>query len=208
MSSIRELGTDPVYLGLNTGHLGFLLNDVDDLDTVAQALATGSWKVHAFPRLSMEATAPDGSVHRATAVNDLYMERSSGQTAHLRLQIDGVTVVERLVCDGLLASTALGSTAYSFSAGGVPCHPLLRATHITPVCPHSPRLSPFLLPPDKVIEVEALTTDRRPVRAVADGVSYGAVTRLRIGSDHDMARLAFLEGHHFTRALIRKVLMS
>ena len=60
------------------------------------------------------------------AVNDVYLARTTGQSANLRIDIDGVNVVEKLMCDGVIVATSLGSTAYSSSAGGSPCHPLLR----------------------------------------------------------------------------------
>jgi NAD+ kinase len=207
LSCIREMGPRMTYLGLNTGHLGFLLNDVEDLGVVVQQLHQGRWTATPFPRLGMEAVTTDGKVQYARAVNDLYAERSTGQTAHLRVQIDGEIVVDRLVCDGLLTSTALGSTAYSYSAGGVPTHPMVRAVQITPVCPHAPRLSPFLLPENVLIEIDVLETHRRPVRAVADGLDIGPMIQMRIQVE-DEIKLAFLEGHHYTRTLISKVLKS
>lgn len=206
LSTIRELGPGHTYLGLNAGTLGFLLNDVDDDADVAHAMRAAAWTVYSFPRVGMVAVDLDGQEVRAEAVNDLYIERRSGHTAHLILRIGGEVVVPRLVCDGLLVSTALGSTAYNFSAGGVPAHPLIRALCITPVCPHAPRLSPFLLPMDAVIEVEAVASERRPVGAVADGVDLGRVARMRVQQDPADVDIAFLEGHHFTRTLVRKVL--
>ena len=207
LTCIRELGTDFVYLGLNAGHLGFLLNDIDALDKVVDQIHHRQWTTTSFPRLGMTAYGPNGKQLRALAVNDLYAERSTGQTAHLRLRIDGRPVVDRLICDGLLTSTALGSTAYSYSAGGVPTHPMVRSVQITPVCPHSPRLGPFILPEEAHIEVSVLETHRRPVRVVADGRDIGPMVEME-AQIQDEVQLAFLEGHQFTRTLISKVLKS
>jgi NAD+ kinase len=204
---VREGGPQRVFLGLNAGHLGFLLNDAADVGSLVRALAAGAWAAHPFPRLRMEATGLDGAPRVTYALNDLYLERSSGQTAHLALEIDGEPLVERLVCDGIIVATALGSTAYSLSAGGVPCHPALRATLITPICPHAPRLSPVLLPPEATVRVVARHPERRPVRAVADGVDLGPVTAMTTGPG-DTVSIAFLEGHAFTRTLVGKVLRS
>jgi NAD+ kinase len=117
-------------------------------------------------------------------------------------------VVERLICDGLLVSTALGSTAYSYSAGGVPCHPQVPALLVTPIAPHVPRLTPMMLPLDAVVELSAVDTHRRPVRAVADGVDLGEVVRMQVKNSEDNVQLAFLTGHDFTRTLVRKVLRA
>jgi NAD+ kinase len=208
LRTIRERGPSHVYLGLNAGHLGFLLNDVGDAEAVAAALERSAWNISSFPRLRLTAWRADGTELSALAVNDLYLERATGQTAHLEVHIDGNVVVDRLICDGLLASTSLGSTAYSYSAGGVPCHPQVPALLVTPIAPHVPRLTPMILPLDAIVELSALDTHRRPVRAVADGVALGEVVRMRVEDSHDNVRLAFLEGHNFTRTLVRKVLRA
>lgn len=208
---IRENGPGLVYLGLNAGNLGFLLNEVRPLlepAGLAAALRERRWLVQSFPRLGLDAWGDDGPPRHAEAVNDVYVERSSGHTAHLRLVINGLCVVERMVCDGLIVATGLGSTAYSFSAGGVPCHPLVRAVHVTPICPHTPRLSPFTLMEDARIEIEILHPERRPARVVSDGVDHGAAVRLCVARVEQDVRLAFLEGHHFTTALIQKILRT
>ena len=208
LSCIRELGADRVYLGLNTGHLGFLLNEATDLDRVAAQLAAGAWRVDRFPRLHAAVRAPDGVLTETIAVNDVYVERSSGQTAHLRLHLDGHPLVDRIVCDGVVVATALGSTAYSFSGGGVPCHPSVRAVQITPIAPHAPRLSSFMLPYGVTLELEALSIDRRPVRAVADGIDLGPAEWLRVGPAEDDVQLAFLGEHDYSRTMVQKVLRS
>jgi NAD+ kinase len=206
LACMRELGPDFVYLGLNAGMLGFLLNDADDLDAVAEQLERRDWVAHAFPRLALEAEGPDGQRYEAHAINDLYVERSTGQTAHLRVSVDGSMVVDRLICDGLIVATALGSTAYNYSVGGVPCHPTSGVLQIAPISPHAPRLSPLVLPLRARIAVEALSVGRRPVRVVADGQDLGPVERVRVAAGASQVRLAFLGGHNFTETLISKVL--
>ena len=208
LQTIRTHGPDRTYFGINAGHLGFLLNDPADLNALAAALGSERYRSYAFPQLVFEAWDADGESFGAEAVNDIYLERSTGQTAHLTVTVDGQPAVETLVCDGLIVSTALGSTAYSYSAGGVPCHPRVQAMHVTPIAPHAPRLSAMVLPLDSVVEVEAHTVGKRPVRVVSDGVEQGAVQRLRVQrAPHDV-RLAFVKDHAFTATLIEKVLKA
>ena len=210
LSCVREGGEDRTYIGLNAGHLGFLLNDVrqpQDLVRASAALKEGRYHTTPFPRLRMVAEGADGQGSEAEAINDVYVERSSGHTAQLRLAIDGTRVVDAMSCDGLIVATGLGSTAYSFSAGGSPSHPLVRAIHVTPICPHSPRLSPFSLPAEAMVEIEVLDPDLRPARAVCDGVEHGLLRRLSVAAGSDV-RLGFLEGHDFTGTLVRKILRA
>ena len=207
LESIREVGAGHVFLGINAGRVGFLLNDTEDFESTVEALNGQKWQMHTFPRLAMCAEQTNASTpYEALAVNDVYLERMSGQTAHLQLEIDGVPVVERLVCDGIIASTALGSTAYHFSASGHACHPGVRAIHLTPICPHSPRLAPLTLPADARIAIDVLHPIKRPVRAVADGVGHQNVSRITIQRADVDVRLAFLEGHDFTATLVQKIL--
>jgi NAD+ kinase len=207
LETIREVGAGHVFLGINAGRVGFLLNDTEDFEGTVEAIEGQRWQVHTFPRLAMRAThSGQSAISKAMAVNDVYLERMSGQTAHLKIVINDVPVVNRLVCDGIIASTALGSTAYHFSASGHACHPGVRAIHLTPICPHSPRLAPITLPADATIAIDVINADKRPVRAVADGVGYPNVSHIEVQRADVDVRLAFLDGHNFTTTLVEKIL--
>lgn len=208
LQSIRTHGPARTYFGINAGHLGFLLNNGADLSALCETLCSARYRSFSFPQLHLRAWDHEGRAFEAEAVNDIYLERSTGQTAHLTVRVDGQPAVEQLVCDGLIVATALGSTAYSYSAGGVPCHPRVQAMHVTPIAPHAPRLSPVVLPLDSVVEVEAHATRKRPVRVVCDGVEQGSVQRLRVERGRHDVRLAFAEDHAFTATLIQKVLKA
>ena len=206
LHTIAELGFDRTYLGLNAGRVGFLLHDVKDWAATAAAIQDRTLGVHSFPLLEAHATDMEGNERHTHAVNDVYLERASGQTARLGVYVDGACVVDTLVADGIIISTALGSTAYNFSAGGPACHPTLRVLNVTPICPHLPRLSPFSLPESSIIEMEIQQGDRRPVRAVADGRYVGPVHRVTINVGKPTLRLAFLADHDFTARMVEKIL--
>lgn len=209
LQAIQKDGTGVTWLGLNFGHLGFLMNDVPldgGVEFVRARLAARAYTSHRFMRLAMRAEAGGGALG-GLAVNDVYVERQSGTTCHLRVRVDGHVVADRLVCDGIIAATPLGSTAYSFSAGGPAAHPLVRSVHLTAICPHAPKLAPLVLPASAHIQVEVLDPVRRPARVVVDGVASENVRAVDIvhepGQD---VSLAFFEGHDFTRTLLRKLL--
>ena len=160
-----------------------------------------------MPRLAVQAESVEGEPLSDIALNDIYLERSTGQTAQLRVCVDGVPVVERVVCDGFIVSTALGSTAYAFSAGNAACHPRLRLLQLTPICPHSPKMAPLNLPHDATVSVENLFRRRRPTRLVCDGFDHPDVASIRVQDANSDVRLAFLEGHDLTSTLVRKILL-
>lgn len=206
LDAIASRAFHGTFLGLNAGHVGFLLNDVKDWEDVSAKLAEKRWKTHRFPILEAKVTLDDGHEIQRRAVNDVYLERATGQMASLAVEIDGHLVVEALSADGLIFSTALGSTAYTFSAGGSACHPALQIMTVTPICPHRPRLDPFALPATSHVRVRVVSPERRPVRVVADGRNTPGVAEVEVFYGGEEVTLAFLEGHDFTRCMVSKIL--
>lgn len=207
LHTIHAHGFDRTYLGLNGGTLGFLLNDVKGrIAEVCEAIARDGWTEHRFPLLAATVHRQEGPPVVDHAMNDVYLERASGQTARLKISIDGGVLVEQLTADGLIFATALGSTGYSFSAGGSPCASGLQVMCVTPICPHRPRLSSFVLPYGALAEVEVFAPDRRPVRAVVDGRDVPDAVRLTVGPTAHTARVAYLHGHDSTLQMVRKLM--
>jgi NAD+ kinase len=199
-------GLNETYMGLNAGYLGFLLNDVDNWEAIAHRLESRKWKAWEFPTIEAEIRCENGEVIRERAVNDVYLERMSGQTARLGLSVDGEQVVETLVSDGIVFATALGSTAYTYSAGGPVCHPTLEVLAVTPICPHKPRLAPFALPATARVDIEVQKGAYRPVRAVADGRDTDHVESVHLALSQEKVRLAYFLDHDFTSLMVRKIL--
>lgn len=206
LHTLAELPASKVALGLNAGRIGFLMNDTEAWDLVLERLRRRAWTVYSFPTLVAQVRLADGEETTVRAVNDVAIERSTGQTAHLSLTVDGRRVVDRLVADGLVVSTALGSTAYTFSAGGPAAYPTLPLLAVTAVCPHHPRLAPFLLPETSTIRIAVHDGHRRPVRVVADGQTSEEVMGVEIATGPDRVQLAWLEGHDHTAHIVAKIL--
>jgi len=206
LRTVAENGYGATYLGLNAGHLGFLLNDVENWDAVVEQIESHNYHTGVFPLLRAEMTRDDGSTVVDRAINDVYLERATSQTTRLQVSIDNHIVVRQLVADGIVFSTALGSTAYTFSAGGPACHPTMRTLVVTPICPHLPRLPPFALPATARARVDVHDGEKRPVRAVADGRSVENVRRVDLGYDGAEVRLAYLKNHDFTYRMVQKIL--
>ncbi|MGD8703828.1 MAG: hypothetical protein PVH26_15425, partial [Desulfosarcina sp.] len=104
----------PIF-GMNCGTVGFLMNDYsgDDLPVRIEAAK----EISLLP-LAMEAEIEDGRVEKGLAFNEVSVTRHSGQSANMRITIDGVERLAKFVGDGLIVSTAAGSTAYNLSAHG------------------------------------------------------------------------------------------
>ena len=170
----------PIY-GMNCGTVGFLMNQFLDEDLVARVERAEDTVV--YP-LEMIAKTTDGQTYRKLAFNEVSVIRYGGQTANLRLSINGIERIDKLVCDGVLVATPMGSTAYNLSAHG-PIIPLgSNVLALTPVSPFRPRRwRGALLPCDAVVEMTNLDPEKRPLGASADFHEVRDVESLTVRED-------------------------
>ena len=110
----REAGAGAPVVGVNYGRVGFLASiDRGDLERDLRRVLAGDFVVVGLPSLRVEWS--DGEVR---AVNDLALMRGGeARIADLSYAIDGERVAT-VRCDGMVASTPVGSTAYNLAAGG------------------------------------------------------------------------------------------
>lgn len=179
----NTMNTGKRIYGMNCGSVGFLMNDyrVDDLPARIEAAVENK-----FHPLEMSVIDLSGAVTVAQAINEVSVFRQSYQAAKLQVEIDGKVRLPELICDGLLAATPVGSTAYNLSAHG-PILPLeAPLIALTPVSAYRPRRWRGALLPDKVnIDIHVLEPEKRPVNAVADHVEVKSVIRVRIAQSND-----------------------
>ncbi|MFA6603851.1 MAG: NAD(+)/NADH kinase [Patescibacteria group bacterium] len=167
------------FIGLNAGHRGHLLNDLDK-NGVPDVLESEK-HVHQLPLLYSEVFDADGALADSSyAVNDTWVERASGQAAWIQVKVNNEIKIPKLVADGALVATASGSTAYAKAMGGKPL--LVGAQEITLV--GSNVTAPFgfksaSLPLDAAVEFESLNPQKRPIRAFVDGLEKGVVSRVK-----------------------------
>jgi NAD+ kinase len=134
--------------------------------------------------LTMTATGVDGRSHALSAINEVSLLRETRQTAKLEVTVNDRVVLPELACDGILAATPAGSTAYNLSAQG-PILPLGSALiALTPISPFRPRRWRGAILTDKArIGIRVLDAAKRPVSAVADQREVRDVASVAIGID-------------------------
>ena len=171
----------PVF-GMHLGTVGFLMNEwrLDGLDRRIER--TRPFKVSP---LTMTATTIDGDTRTLPAINEVSLLRETRQTAKLEVTLNDRIVLPELVCDGLLAATPAGSTAYNLSANG-PILPLGSALiALTPISAFRPRRWRGAVLPEKArISIRVLEAEKRPVSAVADQREIRDVAQVDIAIDH------------------------
>lgn len=123
---------------------------------------------------------------RSLGLNDAVLVRGeSPRAVHVEVQVDGASVVTYLA-DGVIVSTATGSTAYSLAAGGPVLSPALRAMVITPIAPHLTALKSLVLTPEA--RVRLLNRSYLATLLTVDGqvdltVEPGGIVEIAVASE-------------------------
>ena len=196
----------PIF-GMHRGNVGFLMNHVD-VDGLLRRIEQSS-PVQIHP-LRMRTVSVNGEQLEAQAINEVSLLRETRQTAHIRIEIDGVTRIDELMCDGVMVATPAGSTAYNLSAHG-PVVPLsAQVLCLTPISAFRPRRwRGALLPRDAVVRLEVLSPEKRPVSAVADFTEVRDVRSVEIEEDTGVAfTLLFDPEHDLEERVLKEQFLS
>lgn len=139
-------------VGIRAGRRGFLL-DVEPSEALSRLrdLVEGRYKV--YEHMLLKITLDNGKGYYA--LNDLVIasirDTKSGVIS-LGIYVDGELLYE-FDGDGVIVSTPLGSTAYTFSAGGPVVDADLDAVAITPLAPLQTYAKPVVLSSRRVVEI-------------------------------------------------------
>jgi NAD kinase len=165
------------FLGLNTCHLGFLMNERLPLDLENLALVS-----YSLPLLRVDARAHERTLEMELAFSDVWLERAEGQAAWIRVDVDGETRVSKVVGDGILVSTAAGSSAYARAMGAVPVPIDTPTLTLAGSNIFQPRFwKPMALADCSIITLASLDdAQKRPLRGYVDGKPLGLVQEMRI----------------------------
>jgi NAD+ kinase len=154
----RLVERDIALVGVNFGKLGFLAEfSLDDLRLHWDAIAGGRCPVSHRVMLAVsvhnerpgEADARE-ALYRGVAVNDAVVTAGPPfRMVEIEMTIDperwGDSAATRFSCDGVIAATPSGSTAYNLAAGGPLVSPSCEVLCITPICPHSLSFRPTVV---------------------------------------------------------------
>ncbi len=142
-------------VGVNHGNLGYLceLEEENVYDAIERMFADDYVLEH---RMMLSGYAvKDGSKSGETAaLNDIVIHRSGAlQIVNLVVYVNGEYLSE-FMADGIIASTATGSTAYNMSAGGPIVDPQASLILITPINSHTLNSKSIVLSAEDEIVIE------------------------------------------------------
>jgi NAD+ kinase len=143
MLKVRGYGV-PIA-GVNTGRMGFLANiSEEEIGHSLDLLCGGEY--HVIERSLIEIIKPGGLFDpgSSTALNEVTIQKSDPSMITINVYVDDA-YLNTYWADGLIISTATGSTAYNLSVGGPILSPEDESIIISPISPHNLTIRPIIL---------------------------------------------------------------
>ena len=191
-------------LGINIGHVGFMAEVIrPEISAVAKSVIEKSYGLDSRMVLAYEVIRNGNVIDIGWALNEVTVERQHTTMVELFVQIDG-RPLSLWGCDGLIASTPTGSTAYAFSAGGPVLWPEVEALVLLPISAHALFARPMVISPKSEIIVEIqsdealLSADALRKFPVAKG------DQVRITRDASKILLSHIVATTFTDRIVAK----
>ena len=165
ISTIRKLLILNIpFLGINIGKLGFL-TDIN-LESISDELPKVFNAEHVREkRPFLEITLSNKD--KKTAINEVVFH--SGKVAEMMSFsiYKGDKLVSNHKSDGVIISSATGSTGYCFSGGGPIIHPTLSVFAIMPMFSQSSASNPLIVPSDEDVTIKLANKNKASI--VIDG---------------------------------------
>lgn len=171
VNDINLVGEQYPIIGVNLGTLGFLtLVERENVYRAVDQLLRGDYTTEEYPLLSAS-VRNDRVAYTEQAFNDVVVGRQGfARVITLNVAIDG-NFAYQMRCDGILVSTAHGSTAYNVSLGGPVVPPGTPVFVVTPIAPHLPGLRPIIVP--DTAEISVSLCSEKDGLVTCDGRSNG-----------------------------------
>ncbi len=158
-------GSATPIIGVNAGRLGFITDIVlEDMREMLPRILRGECTRDERRFLEADIVRGGEVVASNVAVNDIGITHGrAGGMVEFVIYVNGQQMSAQLA-DGIICSSATGSTAYNLAAGGPIMHPSLAGLCLVPVAAHTLSSRPIVLPADVRIDIEVIK--------VRDAVAY------------------------------------
>jgi len=149
-------------LGINLGHLGFLVDlAVERMTEAVSEILEGKYIKERRALLSCQIERKDKIILKNLAFNEVVIHRNHvPKMLDFDLYVNG-DFVNNQRSDGIILATPTGSTAYSLSSGGPIVHPSVNAITLVSICPHTMSHRPIVLHGESEVLVHVLDSPDR-----------------------------------------------
>jgi NAD+ kinase len=202
-------GTGVPLLGVNLGHVGFLAeSDRENLHLAVQRLAEREYTIEERTVLDVQVARPgEDRPVSGWALNEATLEKADrARMIDVAIEVDG-RPLSSFGADGVVLSTATGSTAHAFSAGGPVVWPDVDAMLLVPIAAHALFARPLVVGPRSCLSLEVLDTSSSEGVLTSDGrrrVDMPIGARVEVRRGQTPIRLARLTQAPFTDRLVDK----
>lgn len=196
IQAARDLNEKNIpLLGVNIGTLGYLTDtDMNTVYDTLENLLKDNYEVDTRMMLDGRIYRGDEIIYQDVALNDVVLSRRGIlRVIDFDIYVNG-EYLNSFAADGVIVSTATGSTAYSLSAGGPIVQPNARLIMITPICAHTLSQRSIIFGQDDEIVIRMKDNKKLSEERVAtyDGESYCKLVtgdRVVITRSEKMAKL-------------------
>jgi NAD+ kinase len=166
-------GKEVPILGINLGGLGFLTEiSVEELDSMINQVLGDDYTISKRTMLDVDVSREDTGVFQLTILNDAVITKDAlARIIDIETFVNGEWLTT-YKADGLILSSATGSTGYSLSAGGPILYPSMKNIIITPICPHMLTNRPVILPEDVVIDAVLKSVEERVILTLDGQIGF------------------------------------
>tara|TARA_B110000046_G_scaffold48630_1_gene53961 strand:- start:81430 stop:82317 length:888 start_codon:yes stop_codon:yes gene_type:complete len=193
-------------LGINTGRLGFLSNTpTPEIKSALNDIISGNYSTQERSLLRLESSKNHfgNDNHALNEISILKSDSSSMITIHTELN---GTYLNSYWTDGLIISTATGSTAYSLSCGGPIMMPGSGNFVITPIAPHNLNVRPIVIDDDAILKIVVDSRAEKNLVAMdsrSEEMKNGEVLTIQ-KADYKIS-IVQLQNHSFVNSLRNKL---
>ena len=207
-AQLAVLGSIPI-VGINLGQLGFMteLTVSEARDKLVELLEGKGW-LDERSLLELELSQGEGQTPKSFyALNDVVVARGAvARVIYIEATINDKPLAT-YKADGVIVSTATGSTGYALAAGGPILHPQAKELLLVPILPHLSLSYPLVLPPTTIVKLHV--NPMYPATLSIDGhINMPVSDSAALSVKHSSKKVRFLRIHpedSFYSSLERKL---
>ena len=204
-----NFNNDTLYVGINTGTLGFAQDiNIENIDKFINDLKNSNYKVDTIG-IQKTKIITNSSNSIFYSLNEIVIRDKELNTTRLNIKIDD-NFLEKYNGDGILVATSFGSTAYNLSFGGSIIYNTFHTLQITPIAPLNNKkyrnlLNSVVLPENSLVEI---IPENRDLLLTIDGENniYENVLKIETSVKEKRIKILRIKEYNFIKKIEEKFL--